>query len=126
MALLFCALLTGDVCADQEVQEQSTLFTMQGSIMSVDLERGILIANERTFDLSAGFEVFDHEMTPQRPEALEKAEYVYIKALDTGNYNFVSPTIYILPGFINPKQWHRYPFMKDDPILDKRSKPVIR
>ena len=83
--------------------------------MKIDLDDDLLVVGERMIDLSDGIELYDRKGKTLSLDELEKFDWVYVLArLTKGRIWY--PKVYILPGFVPPKERRRYPFMQEETV----------
>jgi len=88
---------------------------MQGVLMSLDLKKGTVVINEKTFVWDQQTTFHNEAGVPIKVETLRTKGWVYIEGEnDKAQKRRVAKKIYSLPRFIENKELHLYPFIEQN------------
>ena len=86
---------------------------MQGFVMELDLNKNVMIVNERAFFWNPQTAFFDEKGSPITVDKLRAKTWVYIEGMrDNARKRAIAEKIYLLPNYINEKEKHLYPFIQ--------------
>jgi hypothetical protein len=86
---------------------------VQGRVMTVDLEKKMLVVNEKTFFWGTHTKIKNEKDSPIAMDSLKPQAWIYIEGeYDKGVKKLMAKKIYLLPKYIGNKERHRYPFIE--------------
>jgi hypothetical protein len=90
---------------------EEAIVKMQGSIMSIDVSKNIMIVNEKTFIWNQST-IFNNDRGSQiGVDKFTPKSWVFIEGERKGQ-SIVINKIYLLPKHVDYKERYRYPFMQ--------------
>jgi len=90
---------------------EEAIVKMQGSIMSIDVSKNIMIVNEKTFIWNQSTIFNDDKGFQIGVDRFKPKSWVYIEGEKGGQYITIK-TIYLLPKHVDYKERYLYPFMQ--------------
>ena len=86
---------------------------LQGRVMQLDLEKNVMIVNERLFVLDSQTSVRDEKDYPITVDRLKLQSWVYVEGKNNKAIKkLVAKKIYLLPKYVEKRERHLYPFME--------------
>jgi hypothetical protein len=86
---------------------------LQGRVMQLDLEKNIMIVNEKLFVLDSQTSVRDEKDYPITADRLKLQAWVYVEGKNNKAIKkLVAKKIYLLPKYIEKTERRLYPFME--------------
>jgi len=90
-----------------------SIVRIQGIVMDLNLQKNILIVNERTFIWAPNTIFYNEKGSPITVDKLRTKVWVYIEGVgDDVKKRVVAEKIYLLPKYIHEKEKHLYPFIQ--------------
>jgi hypothetical protein len=110
MSLLFFSVF---ILSTLALAQDTDTVKLQGRVMQLDLEKNVMIVNERLFVLDFQTSVRDEKDYPITVDRLKPEAWVYVE----GKHNnaikkLVAKKIYLLPKYIEKTERRLYPFME--------------
>jgi hypothetical protein len=92
--------------------QDSDIVKIQGRVMQLDLEKKVMIVNERLFMLDSQTTVRDEKDYRTTVDRLKLQAWVYVEGENNKTIKkLVATKIYLLPKYVERKERHLYPFM---------------
>ena len=92
--------------------QDSDRMKIQGRVMQLDLEKNVMIVNERLFVLDSQTTVRDEKGYRTTVDRLKLQTWVYVEGENNKAIKkLVARKIYLLPKYVERKERHLYPFM---------------
>jgi hypothetical protein len=89
-------------------------FKIQGLVMNVDLQKTMMIVNEKTFTWNQNTKFYNDKGSPVTVDKLKANTWVYIQGVnDSAGKKMMVEKIYILPKYIDKKEKYLYPFFNE-------------
>jgi hypothetical protein len=86
---------------------------IQGVVMELDLNKTVMIVNERAFFWNPQTIFYNEKGSPITVDKLRAKTWVYIEGMkDNIKKRAIAEKIYLLPKYIHEKEKHLYPFIQ--------------
>ncbi len=90
-----------------------SIVKIQGRVMELDLQKNMMIVNERTFFWGPHTSICDENGSPVAADRLKTKIWVYIEGSSrNSNKKLVADKIFLIPRYIHGKEKHLYPFIQ--------------
>jgi hypothetical protein len=89
-----------------------SIVRIQGIVMELDLQKNVMIVNERIFILDPNTVFYNDKGSPITADKLRIKAWVYIEGIRHHHKRLVADKIYLLPKYIHEKEKHLYPFIQ--------------
>jgi hypothetical protein len=101
------------ILATLALAQDTDIVKLQGRVMQLDLEKNVMIVNERLFVLDSQTSVRDEKDYPISIDRLKPEAWVYVEGENNKAIRkLVAKKIYLLPKYIEKRERHLYPFME--------------
>jgi len=90
-----------------------SIVRIQGRVMELDLERNMMVVNERTFVLSPNTNFYNEKGSSITADRLRTKVWVYIEGTSQNlDRKVVAEKVFLIPKYIHEKEKHLYPFIQ--------------
>ncbi|MGA2315532.1 MAG: hypothetical protein ABSG71_04035 [Thermodesulfobacteriota bacterium] len=102
--------------------QEEGVFRIEALITIVDLQKNIMIVDEKTFDLDQNTKFNNEKGSPITVDRLRAKTWVYIEGvMDSTKKRVMAEKIYTLPKYIDKKEKHLHQFSNETKSFDDSS-----
>lgn len=86
---------------------------VQGRVMELDLQKNMMIVNERTFFWGPHTIFYNEKGSPITADRLKTKGWIYLEGTRHGvDKKVVAEKIYLIPKYVHEREKHLYPFIQ--------------